>query len=101
MAETLTVTLANGEKVTLRAWLPGRYRMTLGDTEFGQVKRDGREWIAEVREIETGVIVRFAGVWPSLREAAAELVDYSRGLPGNIIFRRAKDSAHAITYTHQ
>jgi hypothetical protein len=56
----------------LRKHSPGYYRITLSDDRFGQIHRVGREWRAEVREID-GTLVRFAGYWRSLKDATEEL----------------------------
>lgn len=52
----------------------GCYRVTLTPDEFGQVKREGqREWLAELRDTRTGDLIRYAGLWPTLWQAIAEL----------------------------
>lgn len=94
MAETRNVTLASGERVLLRCFVPGRYRLSLSAELFGQIARSGREWGVTIRYIETGDIKCHAGVWTSLREATAEMIDYKRGETGDLIRRRAFESAH-------
>lgn len=96
MAETTRkVRCADGTVVELRQYgLPGRYRWTIDDELFGQIIRRDREWHVELRCTETGALQRYAGVWASLREAVAELVDIQRRLPGSPIHRRVGDSAH-------
>jgi hypothetical protein len=59
---------------TLRVHVPGIYRVTLSGDRFGQIKRDGREWIAEVRDTNTGTLMRFAGLWKTRKDAFEELV---------------------------
>lgn len=39
---------------------------------FGQIKREGRRWTAEIRESQTGALVRFAGIWATKRDAVEE-----------------------------
>lgn len=67
----------------------GCYRGDLGDGRFVQIRRyratylcppcekflpdgTGRLWGIEVRHTESGDIIRFAGVWDSLRSAKEE-----------------------------
>jgi hypothetical protein len=52
----------------------GIYRITLSSEHFGQVRHVGREWHAEVRQTETGNLVRYAGIWPTRQAAIDELV---------------------------
>jgi hypothetical protein len=46
-----------------------------GKHRFGQVRNDFGEWIAEIRVIESGNIVRYAGRWKTRRDAVAELME--------------------------
>ena len=94
--KTVHVTLANGEKVPLREFVPGRLRLTIDDRRFGQIKREGADWKAEVRDADTGVILRYAGIWKTRREAVAELIDFKNGETQPFIFRRISRSAHSV-----
>jgi hypothetical protein len=57
----------------VRKHMDGVYRVTLNDREFAQVSRRCSVWHADVRDIETGVLVRYAGVWKSRAAALAEV----------------------------
>lgn len=61
------------EATKLRKHGSNSYRMTLSPDFFGQITKKGREWHAEMRETNTGVIVRFYGIWSSLKDAVDEL----------------------------
>lgn len=52
-------------------FLPGRYRLNLGNGFFGQIKKNGRKWVAEIRR-ENGDLVRYAGIWRTLADAEEE-----------------------------
>ena len=58
----------------MRKFGSGFYRLTLSPHYFGQIKKSGREWNAEVRKTETGELVRFAGIWSSRKDAVEELL---------------------------
>jgi hypothetical protein len=49
----------------------GCYRLSgpLAWTAFGHIRRDGRLWKAEIRDIETGDMRRPASFWASLKDA--------------------------------
>jgi len=52
----------------------GCYRVTYPGTGcFGQIKKAGREWIAEIRDSADGSIIRPAGIWGRLRDAVGEV----------------------------
>ena len=52
---------------------PGCYRVKLASPKyFLQIKRRGREWLSEIRESETGTLVCYRGIWPTLRDAIDE-----------------------------
>ena len=42
-------------------------------TFFGQIRRVGREWHAEMRESVSGDLIRFAGIWKTRRDAEEEV----------------------------
>lgn len=88
------VKLANGDSVLVQQHYHGCYRWTIDGEQFGQVKRDGHQWKAEIRESSTGSLIRYAGIWPTLREALAELVDYRNGERGPWTMRSRHRSAH-------
>jgi hypothetical protein len=52
----------------------GAYRIRLTPAHFGQIIRRGREWHAEVRYVDTGVLKRYAGIWGTRRDAVEELL---------------------------
>lgn len=52
---------------------PRCYRVSCNGACFGQIKRDGREWHAEIRDTESGHLVRFAGVWRTRCDAIEEV----------------------------
>lgn len=58
--------------VSTKRFAPGIYRVRDGGTVFGQVRKHGRMWIAEIRKVETGAMVCPAGIWASLADAAEE-----------------------------
>lgn len=75
----------------LRKHFRGCYRITLSGNRFGQITKGryytsvgglqdrfeqdnkGRFWSAEIRASDTGTLLRYAGVWPSLKDAVEEL----------------------------
>jgi len=57
----------------LRRVISGLYRVTLSDQHFGQIRRNGGKYFAEIRLIETGEFKRYAGVWRTIAEAREEL----------------------------
>jgi|TARA_R110000824_G_scaffold155073_1_gene327289 hypothetical protein len=62
---------------------PGCYRVSLGET-FGQIKKVGREWHAEIRASDSGDLLRFAGIWGTRKAAVEEVISTNSW--------RAKDS---------
>jgi hypothetical protein len=52
----------------------GCYRISNGGEIFGQIKKDGRKWIAEIRETDCGDIKRYAGIWNTKKEAIEEVI---------------------------
>lgn len=54
-----------------KVFAPGFYRVSDG-VVFGQIRKVGREWHAEIRRSETGAQIRLAGVWNTLTEATEE-----------------------------
>lgn len=42
--------------------------------KFAQIKKQGNEWLIEIREVATGDLVQYAGLWSTLRDAAEEAV---------------------------
>lgn len=79
----------------LRRHYTGCYRVTLNDdSQFAQILRaskradgtyqpqsDGREWMVEIRRTASGELARFAGVFPSLKAAVAD-IDAPRYMEG-------------------
>jgi len=57
-----------------RRFSDGIHRYRAGGL-FAQVRRVGRQWQGEVRWTDTGVIIRYAGLWGTLRDAKAETLD--------------------------
>ena len=63
-------------QATIRKHYPGCYRLSPPtDEEFGQVKRHGREWHAEIR-FSNGDLKRYAGIWNTRRETVEEILSY-------------------------
>lgn len=52
---------------------PGCYRVSCDKQAFGQIKKEGREWNAEIRSTTTGTILRFAGIWNTRKDAVEEV----------------------------
>ena len=52
---------------------PGCYRVSNGSDAFGQIRKDGRKWNAEIRKTETGEMMRFAGIWGTRKDAVEEI----------------------------
>ena len=48
---------------------------TDNESRFGQIKREGREWHAEIRDKQSGQIIRYAGIWSTKRDAVEECCD--------------------------
>jgi hypothetical protein len=65
--------------VTIKKHTSATYRASNGTAHFGQFKRVGREWHAEIRKTETGqnwsrdVLVRYAGIWDRKADAVEEI----------------------------
>jgi len=59
-------------------WYPGCYRVKLADPKyFAQIKQIGKhQWLNEIRESETGILVGYAGIWDTVRDAVDELRKY-------------------------
>ena len=56
---------------------PGCYRVRMENSDiFGQIKRSGRKWNAEIRYTATGELKHFAGIWSTKREAVQESLSY-------------------------
>lgn len=55
----------------------GCYRVRWDDGKrlhvFGQIKKCGQQWHADIRKTETGELQRYAGVWPTLKAAREEV----------------------------
>lgn len=65
-------------RITFTRWLPGIYKANLGADCIGRelfanIKKTGSEWHAEIRCAANGEIVRFAGIWSSLKDAKDEV----------------------------
>jgi hypothetical protein len=75
----------------------GCYRVSLDAERFAQIRRykptrlcppepefvpdsRGRLWGVEIRDVRTGDVVRFGGVWSTLADAVGDLVDVSAAL---------------------
>ena len=52
---------------------PRCYRVSCNGDRFGQIRKHGREWHAEIRDTESGSLIRFAGVWRTRRDATEEI----------------------------
>ncbi|KKN40169.1 hypothetical protein LCGC14_0736010 [marine sediment metagenome] len=52
-------------------WMRGYYRLS-ADTQFAGIRRDRDGWHVEIRDSATGTLQRYAGIWPTLREARDE-----------------------------
>lgn len=49
---------------------PGCYRVKLNDPQyFLQIRRKGRQWLSEIRVSKTGKLVRYRGIYRTLRDA--------------------------------
>jgi hypothetical protein len=68
------VLLSDGRRIEARRLYKGCWRITLNPDDFGQVKREGRMWLGEVRDTNTGNLLRYAGLWHSRRAAIEELM---------------------------
>jgi hypothetical protein len=95
MGLTLRVTMllfrhqqrAGDNKMTtkLHKQYEGCYRTDSVNGQFGQIKRiaamrgrhaaPGTEWRVEIRDSETGNLRRYAGIWPTRREALRECAE--------------------------
>ncbi len=60
-------------------WYPGCYRITSPVSDvFGQIKKVGQEWQAEIRFKLTGDMKQFAGNWKTLADAQDECETHIR-----------------------
>ena len=49
---------------------PGCYRVKLNDPEcFLQIRKGRREWLSEIRSSKTGKLIRYQGIYRTLRDA--------------------------------
>lgn len=60
-------------KSQIKKHYEGCYRISNNGPFFGQVKKVNREWHAEIRQTETGTLVRFAGIWNTRKDAIEEI----------------------------
>ena len=65
---------ALGGLLSIEKHYQGCYRISDGGEIFGQIKKDGRKWIAEIRYSESGDIKRYAGIWDTKKDAIEEVV---------------------------
>ena len=63
-----------GGLLSIEKHYQGCYRISDGGEIFGQIKKDGRKWIAEIRYSESGDIKRYAGIWDTKKDAIEEVV---------------------------
>lgn len=73
----------------LRKHGPNSFRLDLSDTTFGQVKKVGKQWEAELRDVASGDLIRSKGTWKSKADAEAELrsmnpIDYGGRPPSQM-----------------
>lgn len=60
--------MTNTTNTKMREWYRGCYRKASANGRvFAQVKRNGREWEAQIRDALTGDLVRHCGWWTSRR----------------------------------
>lgn len=71
MSDTVTM-MKDRESNQTRLHYPGCYRVSLDGGRFGQIKRVGRKWHAEIRR-DDGSMLRHAGIWSTLAEAVEEI----------------------------
>ena len=89
MANTRKVTLPNGTTYLLRCHYSQCYRLTLASDTFAQIKLNrestvqglidgttGTGWLVEIRMANTGDLIRYAGVWRTLRDATEEAASF-------------------------
>ena len=59
---------------TVKKHYKGTYRVSYPDAaRFGQIRRySKRLWIAEIRNTETGTLLRHAGIWETRQDAIEE-----------------------------
>lgn len=74
----------------LKKHYPGCYRTETVHGRFGQIKRDGREWKAEIRS-RSGDLERYAGIWGTRKDAVDEVEHI---LEEGISFDEAEDLYH-------
>jgi predicted YcjX-like family ATPase len=71
--------MRDNQRFEMEKLYTGTYRIRIVDedgeygTHFGQIKKDGRQWNAEIRHSRTGDISRYAGVWPRKQDAIDEV----------------------------
>lgn len=63
------------KRFKLRKHYGGCYRTPSVNGRFGQIKKatNPTSWLAEIRDSETGAIIRYAGYWPTLKSANEEV----------------------------
>lgn len=54
----------------------GSYRLTISHGRFAQIRKSTGAWLVEIRISDTGELVRYAGLWPTLAEAKAEALSF-------------------------
>jgi hypothetical protein len=76
-----TNNLTNATTTQINKMYAGCYRTearSWNGEQFAQIKKQGREWLIEVREVETGDLVNYAGLWNTLTDAKEEAVSVLR-----------------------
>ena len=62
------------KEITVKKHYQGCFRVSNGGKIFGQIKKTGRKWTAEIRYSQTGELLQYAGIWAIKREAVEEVV---------------------------
>lgn len=52
-------------------WMRGYYRLS-DETRFAGIKHERDGWHVEIRDSDTGTLQRYAGIWPTLKDAREE-----------------------------
>jgi hypothetical protein len=71
------------------------YRIS-GHKLFGQYKKEGREWHAEIRNTKTGDLLKYAGIWNRRRDAEEEIQSILKREDHNLYESMSRDDEETL-----
>ena len=55
----------------------GMYRLTINADQFARIRKLMGAWLVEIRNTNSGDLIQYAGLWPTLRDAKADALRLS------------------------